>query len=444
MRWPTWVCAIVICIAGAAGAADTPAVPGPRRYVGLEYARVGELPLRMDLHVPASAGAVPVVIYIHGGDWMFGNRSGKHPLFLLQEGIAVASIDYRLAPGFRFPAQARDCHDALVFLHENAARYRIDPARIGVMGESAGGHLAALLGLATDDPALKGTRTAKARPAIRAIVSVAGPMDIEMLGDMGDLLEGVVGRHPIQQLLGGRTGDKRELARLASPIRHISADDPPMLLISGEKDFVVPAMVAQAAASEAGAGQAGLAHGYTSVIAPYGGVVAARLVEVGEMVLPGKPLMTGFDPSEMRVVVSVPQYKLAEIGARPEASVEIPSLNRSIKAATVTVQPIADARTHTTQVRVYLPANEPNVYPGMFVRAHFVVGKAKKLTIPSRAVLRRSEVVAVYVVDDKGGMKLRQVRLGEESDGLVEVLAGLKPGERVALDPVKAGMSGRK
>ncbi|BBI98631.1 hemolysin D [Ferrigenium kumadai] len=202
--------------------------------------------------------------------------------------------------------------------------------------------------------------------------------------------------------------------------------------------------LAQAAASEAGAGQASLAHGYTSVIAPYGGVVAARLVEVGEMVMPGKPLMTGFDPSEMRVVVSVPQYKLADIGARPEASVEIPSLNRWIKAASVTVQPIADARTHSTQVRVYLPANEAGVYPGMFVRAHFVVGKVKKLTIPASAVLRRSEVVAVYVADDKGNMKLRQVRLGEESDGLVEVLAGLKPGEQVALDPIKAGMSGRK
>ncbi|HXU92143.1 MAG TPA: efflux RND transporter periplasmic adaptor subunit [Gallionella sp.] len=202
--------------------------------------------------------------------------------------------------------------------------------------------------------------------------------------------------------------------------------------------------LAQAAASEAGAGQASLAHGYTSVIAPYGGVVAARLVEVGEMVMPGKPLMTGFDPSEMRVVVSVPQYKLADIGSHPEVSVEIPSLNRWIKAASVTVQPIADARTHSTQVRVYLPANEAGVYPGMFVRAHFVVGKAKRLTIPTSAVLRRSEVVAVYVADDKGNMKLRQVRLGEESDGLVEVLAGLKPGEQVALDPIKAGMAVRK
>ena len=231
--------------------------------------------------------------------------------------------------------------------------------------------------------------------------------------------------------------------------------------------------LAQAAASEAGAGQSSLAHGYTAVIAPYSGIVAARHVEVGELVMPGKPLMTGFDASEMRVLVSVPQDKLADIGAQPAAKVEIPSLKRWFDAASVTVQPVADARTHSTQARVYLPQNETGVrsrhvtaeqpiagataehplphqtltrtvsgvYPGMFVRVHFVVGKANKLTIPASAVLRRSEVVAVYVVDEKGGMKLRQVRLGETlADGLVEVLAGLNPGERVALDPVKAGI----
>jgi RND family efflux transporter MFP subunit len=198
---------------------------------------------------------------------------------------------------------------------------------------------------------------------------------------------------------------------------------------------------AQAAASEAGASQASLEHGYSSVVAPYGGVVAARLVEVGEMVSPGKPLMVGFDPSEMRVVVSVPQYKLPDIGAHPKVMVEVPSLNRWITAASTIVQPLADARTHSTQVRVYLPANETGIYPGMFVRAHFVVGKANRLVIPASAVLHRSEVVAVYVVDEKGGLKLRQVRLGEETaNGEVEVLAGLNPGEKVALDPIKAGM----
>jgi RND family efflux transporter MFP subunit len=202
---------------------------------------------------------------------------------------------------------------------------------------------------------------------------------------------------------------------------------------------------AQAAASEAGAGQASLAHGYSTVIAPYSGVVAARHVEVGEMVMPGRPLMTGFDPAGMRVVVSVPQYKLPEIGSNPRVMVEVPSLNRWIKAASATVQPMADTRTHSTQVRVYLPANEEGVYPGMFVRAHFVVGKANKLVVPAGAVLRRSEVVAVYVVDEKGGVKLRQVRLGDtNADGAVEVLAGLNPGEQVALDPVRAGMLGVK
>lgn len=199
--------------------------------------------------------------------------------------------------------------------------------------------------------------------------------------------------------------------------------------------------LAQAAASSAGAGQAGIAHGYTSVVAPYGGVVAARLVEVGEMVMPGKPLMTGFDPSEMRVVVSVPQYQLTAIGAKPEVMVEVPSLNRWIKAASSTVQPLADARTHSTQVRVYLPANEPGIYPGMFVRAHFVTGKANKLVVPASAVLHRGEVVAAYVVDDKSVVHLRQIRVGETAaEGWVEVLSGLKAGEKVAIDPVKAGM----
>lgn len=198
---------------------------------------------------------------------------------------------------------------------------------------------------------------------------------------------------------------------------------------------------AQAAASEAGESQSALARGYAAVIAPFGGVVASRLVEMGEMVTVGKPLMVGFDPSQMRVIVNVPQYKLAEIGTHPKVSVELTSLKRWVPAAAVTVQPSADARTHSTQVRVTIPANEKGVYPGMFVRAHFVVGKASRLLIPASAVVRRSEVVAVYVVDDKGAAKLRQVRLGETSGGNeVEVLVGLNPGENVALDPIKAGM----
>jgi RND family efflux transporter MFP subunit len=198
---------------------------------------------------------------------------------------------------------------------------------------------------------------------------------------------------------------------------------------------------AQAAASEAGAKQSELTQAYTSVVAPYGGVVSARMVEMGEMVSVGKPLMTGFDPSQMRVLVSVPQYKLADIGVHPKVKIEIPSLSRWINASSVVVQPAADVRTHSTQVKISLPENETGIYPGMFVRAHFTVGKATKLLIPASAVMRRSEVVAVYVVDEKGGLILRQVRVSEVTgENEVEVLSGLTQGERVAVDAVKAGM----
>ncbi|MFP5408101.1 MAG: efflux RND transporter periplasmic adaptor subunit [Gammaproteobacteria bacterium] len=197
---------------------------------------------------------------------------------------------------------------------------------------------------------------------------------------------------------------------------------------------------AAARAARAGAGQTAAVSGYTVITAPYSGVVAARHVEVGESVAPGSPLMTGFDPKDMRVIANIPQYKLAEVKAAPRVAVEIPSLNKWIDAAGVTVLPSADAATHTVKVRIDLPTNLEGVIPGMFARAHFSVGSARKLTIPSTAVVRRSEITAVYVVR-KDTVSLRQIRLGTPNGrGQVEVLAGLNPGEVIALDPVKAGI----
>ncbi len=202
--------------------------------------------------------------------------------------------------------------------------------------------------------------------------------------------------------------------------------------------------VAEAHLQEARAArsQATTTRSYTTVVAPYSGVVAARLVEVGEMATPGKPLMTGFDPSAMRVVASVPQYKLPEVRNSPRVSVEIPSLNRWIEGKEITVLPAADPRTHATSVRVDLSGDQKELYPGMFARAHFSVGRARKLVIPAEAVVYRSEVTGAYVASVEGGFRFRQLRLGEPAgQGLIEVLAGVTAGERVALDPVKAGMS---
>ena len=198
---------------------------------------------------------------------------------------------------------------------------------------------------------------------------------------------------------------------------------------------------AQAQASLAGAGVAATTKGFATIVAPYSGVVAARHVELGEMASPGKQLMTGFDPKDLRVVANIPQYKLTDIRQSPRASVEIPALNKWIQATAITVLPAADVRTHTTRVRIDLPENTHEVIPGMYARAHFTVGRTRKLLIPAVAVIRRSEVTAVYVVDDKENVQFRQVRLGElAGQAEIEVLAGLNPGEKVALEPVKAGI----
>jgi RND family efflux transporter MFP subunit len=192
----------------------------------------------------------------------------------------------------------------------------------------------------------------------------------------------------------------------------------------------------------AGAGQAATERSFATIVAPYSGIVSERHVELGEMATPGRPLMTGFDPSTLRAVANVAQARVATIQASAKARLEVPSLDRWLEVKQITVVPSADPRTHTTRVRLDLPPEVRGVYPGIFARAHFVTGKAAKLLVPRAAIVRRSEVTAVYVVDEKHVPRLRQVRLGAAGDAThIEVLAGLKPGERVALEPLKAGIA---
>lgn len=199
---------------------------------------------------------------------------------------------------------------------------------------------------------------------------------------------------------------------------------------------------ARVSALLAGAGAAATERSFATLVAPYSGVVSARHVELGEMAAPGKPIMTGFDPSTLRVVATVPQAQVGAIRANGKARIEVPSLGRWVEVKSMTIVPAADPRTHTTRIRLDLPADVRGVVPGVYARAHFVVGSAPKLLVPRAAVVRRSEVTAVYVLGDDNRPRLRQVRLGEAGDeSSIEVLAGLQPGERVALEPVKAGMT---
>ena len=192
----------------------------------------------------------------------------------------------------------------------------------------------------------------------------------------------------------------------------------------------------------AGAGQAATERSFATLLAPYSGVVAARHVQLGEMAVPGKAIMTGFDPGTLRVVATVASAQVPAIQASRAARIEVPAANRWLEARSVTVVPAADPRTHSTQVRIELPADVSGIYPGIFARAHFIVAREPRLLVPREAVVRRSELVAIYVVGDAGAPQLRQVRLGTAADEKgIEVLAGVRAGERVALEPVKAGVA---
>lgn len=196
---------------------------------------------------------------------------------------------------------------------------------------------------------------------------------------------------------------------------------------------------AQLAANRATAGQSVTARGYATIVAPFAGIIATRSVQQGDMAQPGLPLFTLYDPRGMRVLASVPQARISEVRAANAATIELPSLNRILKARSLTVLPSADARTHTTQVRLDIPEGVTGVYPGLFARALFAGQSTRRLMIPARAVVHRSEVAGAYVIGVKGEISFRQLRLGDAADAAgIEVLAGVQGGERVALDPVSA------
>ena len=194
--------------------------------------------------------------------------------------------------------------------------------------------------------------------------------------------------------------------------------------------------VARLAAARAALESAREGVSYTEIRAPYAGVVTKRLVEVGETVSPGTPLMSGLSLQYLRVSVDVPQSNIDVVRRIKRAAVYIDG--RRIEVSRVTIFPEASKPSNTFRARLELPENAADLYPGMFVKVGFVVGEVQRLLVPQRSVVERGEVTAVYIVDASGRTSLRQVRLGHRFGDEVEVLAGLGDGERIALDPVAA------
>lgn len=202
--------------------------------------------------------------------------------------------------------------------------------------------------------------------------------------------------------------------------------------------------IAQAKAQHAQSGMSNVQTGLHTITAPYSGVIAEIMTEVGGMAMPGQPILTLHDPSELRVKVNLPQSQLANLKAEPKINVNVPAaseVERNLISTNLTVLPTADSVSNMSTVRLTLPLNIKSVKPGMFARAFLPTQDTKgkgKIFVPAKAVIKRSELVAVYVVDKQGRPQLRQVRLGRKHGQHIEVFAGLQAGDAVALDPIAA------
>ncbi len=195
----------------------------------------------LDIYLPADAkGKLPLVIFIHGGGWLSNDKYSdmgymkKTVAEIISSGFALASIDYRFSTQAVFPAQMLDCNRAISFLYDNAGKYGFDVNRFAVMGFSAGGHLASMVGLSKnnniDSFFMPGTTRTF---SFKAVVDFYGPAELIMFPGAGDA------KSPEALLIGAAPLDRPDLARAASPVTYVDKNDPPFIIIHGEKDELV-------------------------------------------------------------------------------------------------------------------------------------------------------------------------------------------------------------
>jgi acetyl esterase/lipase len=218
--------------------AQGPALPAVSLENDLIYANVDGRELKLDLARPTDGdGPFPAIVIIHGGAWRGGNKADNRDQLrhFASRGYVAISPAYRLCPEFTFPAQVHDVKAAVRWLKAHASEYRLDPSRVGAIGFSAGAHLALMLGVTDPDDGLDDDAPEGAPDSrVNAVVNVFGPTDL-LADDIPP-----VSRPLLRDFLGGAPREKEELARLGSPLTHVTPDDPPVLTFQGTKDPLVP------------------------------------------------------------------------------------------------------------------------------------------------------------------------------------------------------------
>jgi acetyl esterase/lipase len=240
---------LLVACAGLAPAADPSPKPAPAVKRGVTFATAGGEKLQLDVATPPGGGPHPCVVCFHGGAWRVGSRKdlsvgtkrrdGTTDPSLIEslasEGYVAVSAAYRLAPKAKFPAQIEDAKTAVRFLRENAKEYGIDPSRVGALGFSAGGHLALLAGLADKAAGLEGELYPAQSSAVQCVVSYFGPTDLKLYAASPGIEEAYM-----VPFLGEQCKIDGAVYRRASPIEYVSRTAPPVLMIHGNFDLLVP------------------------------------------------------------------------------------------------------------------------------------------------------------------------------------------------------------
>ncbi|HEY0140114.1 MAG TPA: alpha/beta hydrolase [Thermoanaerobaculia bacterium] len=231
---------IVILFAATAASAGTFTL-----HEAIEYARPAGTPLLLDLRVPDGPGPHPVLVYLHSGAWISGDRTGGPALRQATRGYAVASVDYRLAPQHIWPAQVEDAKAAVRWIRANARQYNLDPNRIGMFGASAGGHIGSILGTSGGVPSLEGAALGNSQYSsrVKVVVDYYGPTDLLKIEEQKlpcIPLDGNASYMPPSLLMGCPIQECKERTATANPITYITPDDPPFLIVQGLLDCLTP------------------------------------------------------------------------------------------------------------------------------------------------------------------------------------------------------------
>lgn len=224
--------------------AQQPRVPaGVKELHDLTYVEGGHERHKLDLYLPEKAeGPLPLIIWVHGGGWQNGSKDGCPPLRggYVGQGYAVASINYRLSGHAVFPAQIEDCKTAIRWLRAHAKEYSLDPQRFGVWGSSAGGHLVALIGTSGDVKEFDVGANLDRSSRVQAVCDYYGPTDFAVFVTTPGYESYATDSSPEAKLIGGAVMKNKDKAAKVNPISYVTKDDPPFLIVHGDKDPTVP------------------------------------------------------------------------------------------------------------------------------------------------------------------------------------------------------------